>query len=341
MENARILVTGAQGFVGRHLCRELIRKGFVVRALVRKRNPQLLPKMDSTGQSRFGIIETGDLLEFADWPAVLRDVQAVVHLVARTHTTNEFGLDALEQYRAINVDVTRRLAEAATSEGVQHFVYMSSVKAIANESSEPLCEHAPCLPADSYGVSKLEAEQTLKQTLADASTSYTILRPPMVYGVGVKGNFLRLMRLIRRGIPMPNIDNQRSIVHLENLVSAVVRSLNSPAAKNEVFHVTDGEPISTTELVNAMGAGFGTKARLVPVPQLVLSQLGRVVGRHEEVQRLTGSLTMSTDKIETVLDWQPTFGTVEGVARTCRAFLSEPWEELPTTDAIPYPRRAA
>ena len=276
---------------------------------------------------------TGDLTTFANWRQLVRDVDAVVHLVARTHVTDEFGAAAMQKYRAVNVDVTRRLAKAAREVGVERFVYLSSIKAVGNASDEPLTETHLCAPMDSYGITKLEAEQTLQEVLSGSNCDFTILRPPLVYGVGVKGNFLRLLNLVQRGMPLPKIGNQRSMVHVSNLVDVVSLALSHEGARNQIFHVADSAPVSTSELVSHIAAGMGRGSRLMPVPQTLLTQLGRAIGKQEEMRRLVDSLTVSIEKATIQLDWTPRVSTAEGVKRTSTAFAAMPWSATKSTDS--------
>jgi nucleoside-diphosphate-sugar epimerase len=271
------------------------------------------------------VVATGDLVSFRNWSSILTGMTAVVHLVARTHNTGEHGLDSLAAYRAVNVDVTRRLAAAALESGVTRFVYLSSIKAVGNASRQALCEEQPCCPVDSYGRTKLEAEQSTWNMCRNTSCQATILRPPLVYGPGVGGNFLRLLELVRRGTPLPAICNLRSFLHVDNLADAITKCLRHEAARGEVFHVADGEPISTAQLIGAMAAGLGRRPRLAPAPGFVVNLAGRLLGRIEETRRLTESLIVSTNKIADRLSWRASRRSLEGVEETSREFAREPW----------------
>lgn len=317
MKQTTILVTGGGGFVGRYVCQRLIEQGFGVRVPVRSQSVVSACKCE--------YVVTGDLTHFANWSQLLRGVAGIVHLVARTHVTDEFGTAAMQAYRAVNVDITRRIARAAKQQGVRRFVYLSSIKAVGNSSAVPIVESSLCRPVDSYGITKQEAEQAVRRQLLGSETSYTILRPPLVYGPGVKGNFLRLLTLVQRGVPLPRIRNQRSMIHIENLVDAICLVLEHDAARNQTFHVADPQPISTTDLVIQMATGLGTAARLVPLPQMLLAQLGRVAGKQEEIRRLVESLVVSNETIRTRLNWQPRLTTKLGVEQTSRAFATAPW----------------
>ena len=318
----RVLVTGANGFVGSRLCEELTRQGYSVRAAVRRQNENL---NELNGRLRSMVVP--DLLHFADWPRLLRGIDVVVHLVARTHVTDEYGMSGMQEYRRTNVELTRRLAKASLREGVSRFVFLSSIKAVGNGASEAYTEMSDCQPEDSYGKSKLEAEIELRHHLSGSACEPVILRPPLVYGPNVRGNFLRLLKLVDRGIPLPNVRNARSMVHIDNLVSAIELCLRSPGAVDKTFHCADPEPISTGDLVRSMAEGLGRSSRLVSTPESMLRGLGNLFGKTEEIKRLVGSLTVSSSRLTNELDWQPKWNTADGVVQTSRAYRESPWSE--------------
>lgn len=325
-----VLVTGARGFVGTAMCRCLLHRGYHVRAAVRE--PVFIQEHPN--------LETyvaGDLRSFQAWPQLLHRVDAVLHLVARTHIVDDFGCGVEEAYRRVNVGVTQRMAEAAIRARVEHIVFMSSIKAVGNGASQPYSETTTCLPEDSYGISKYEAEQVLVATLKNADCDYTILRPPLVYGEGVRGNFLRLMQLVRRGIPVPAVSNSRSLVHVDSLVDASVCCLGSAASRNQIFHIADPNPLSTAELVRHIAKGLRRTPLLIHLPQRLARQVGMVLGKGEQMKRLAGSLTVEAQKITEQIGWQSLVDTREGVARTARAYLQSPW---PGPDIAGYPKVA-
>lgn len=315
----KVLVTGANGFVGRRLCEHLLASGYQVRAAVRN------APVTRAFHSNLQFVSTGDLIAFDDWQTLLQDVGAVVHLVARTHVTDEFGDAALPAYRALNVDVTRRLAYACARRGVGHFVLMSSIKAVGNGSNEVYRETTPCRPEDSYGISKLEAEHCVEEILNPTSCQWTVLRPPLIYGTGVQGNFLRLLKLVQRGVPLPAITNARSMAHVDNVVDATMHCLRHPT--NAIYHVADPDPVSTADLMRYMSKGLGRSPLLVPVPKALLAGIGSATGWHEEMKRLVGSLTVSPQKLVQELQWQPKVRTADGVIMTAGAYASRPWDD--------------
>lgn len=311
-----VLVTGANGFIGRAVCEHLRREGRQVRGLGRTPAGEKLPGV------RFVIRDLESDTVFKD---ILEGVHGVIHLVARTHITRESGRGFVAAYRRTNVDVTRRLAAAAAANGVQRFVFVSSIKVNgeATHGSAFSEEDIPA-PLDAYGQSKWEAERTLHRIAADTGMEIVIVRPPLVYGPGVKGNFLKLLCAVRRGLPLPfgAVRNRRSLVYVDNLASAIVLCLNSPAAADQTFLVSDGEDVSTPQLIRRMARAFDAPARLLPVPQRVLNAAGRLLFRKAAADRLTGSLCLDIAKIRNVLGWSPACTLDGGLRRTAEWYRS-------------------
>ena len=307
-----MLVTGASGFVGVHLCPELLDAGWAVRAAVR--SPEAAERLPR-GVEPFYV--TGIGLE-TDWGEGLDRVDVVVHLAGRAHVTKEESADPLDAYREINLGGTRRLAEACAGAGVKRLVFVSSVKAVGEGAPITYTEETPRRPEDAYGVSKMEAEDALAEVAARTGLEAVVLRPPLVYGPGVKANFRMLMGLIRRRLPLPLglVRNERSMVYVRNLTATLSTCLVHPAAAGETFFVADGESPSTGELVQKMGRLMKRPARLVPVPVPLLRLGGRLTGRSGQVDRLVGSLTVSTAKIRRLLGWSPGYSMDDGLRET-------------------------
>ena len=306
----RVLVTGATGFVGRALCQDLGRRGWQVNAAVR--NQARLPE---GCQPRI----VGDIGPNTNWTEALEGVDAVAHLAARVHFMRERAEDPLASFRQTNVEGTLQLARAAARAGVGRFVFLSSVKALGDASpGGPLTDASPPNPEDPYGVSKREAETGLSELAARSGMEVAILRPPLVYGPGVKGNFLSLLRLIERGVPLPlaAIANQRSLLYLGNLVDAVDLCLSHDGAAGRTFLIRDGEDLSTPALVRRLAAALGRRAPLFPLPEGVLRLAAGCIGRRAAAQRLLGSLTVDDRRIRSKLDWQPPFTVDQGLAET-------------------------
>jgi len=224
--------------------------------------------------------------------------------------------DPLAEFRRVNVAGTLNLARQATAAGVRRFVFISSIK--VNGGSTSLKSYTPDDvpdPVDLYGISKLEAELRLHEIAADTGMEVVIIRPPLVYGPHVKGNFLRRLRWVERGIPMPfaNVDNRRSLVNVRNLVDLIVRCVEHPAAAGETFLVSDGADLSTRDLVTHMAAAIGRKPRLFPVPLSLTHSMLKVTGREDLWQRLFGSLQVSCDKARQLLGWDPPVDVLDGL----------------------------
>ncbi len=313
---SRVLVTGANGFVGQALCPLLEKAGWEVRRATRSATAVANnPAADS--------IAVGEIGAQTDWRTALDGISAVVHLAARVHLMQDDACDPLAQYRAVNRDGTENLAHQAARAGVRRLVYLSSIKVNGERTTgQPFrAEDAPH-PQDPYARSKWEAEQALQRVAAATGLESVILRPPLVYGPGVKANFLRLMRLAERGIPLPlgAVDNRRSLLYLGNLADAVRVCLSHPAAAGKTFQLSDGAPLSTPALIRALAAALGKPARLLPVPPPLLRLAGRLAGKSAKIARLLDSLEIDGTPIERELDWQPPFSLEEGLAATAAWF---------------------
>lgn len=309
-----ILVTGASGFVGRILCDALAASGRKPRRAVRAPDPAF-PEA----------IAVGDIGSDIGWHAALEGVRDVVHLAARTHVLRETAPDALAEYRRVNVAGTERLARAAAARGVRRLIFLSSVK-VNGESTgaRPYAEDDAPRPEDPYGISKWEAEQALGRIAAETGLEVAVLRPPLVYGPGVKGNFLRLMNLVSRGVPLPlaAIENRRSLLYAGNLADAIIQALASPRAAGRTYLVDDGEDVSTPHLVRALAHSLGVRPRLVPVPLAALRFAATLAGRRAEFRRLAGSLQVDSSRIRRELGWAPRFSLAQGLEQTARWYHS-------------------
>lgn len=318
---ATVLIVGASGFVGRALCHHLLERGY--RVVAASRESLELP---------LGVHHRplGDLGQPQDWSALLAGVDHVVYLAARVHVMNDTHPEPLEAYRAINLRAPLALAGAAAHQGVRRFVYLSSVKVNGEESRAPLTERDPPAPSDPYGVSKWEAEEQLLRLGHAGGLEVVVVRPPLVYGPGVRANFLQLARAVRRGLPLPlgGITNRRSMVYVGNLVDAIRFVLEAPGLGGETFFVSDGQDLSTPDLVRTLASATGHPARLLPVPAAWLDRLGHLGGRQAVVRRLTGSLQVDSGKLR-ALGWSPPFTPQEGLRITVRAMSAAPPPRVP------------
>lgn len=309
-----ILVTGSTGFVGRQLCEKLLLKAFWVRGTVRiPETPKDLP----SGVQAAPIEPIGP---DTDWSSALRGIDVVIHLAARVHVMDETSGDPLTAYRQVNVAGTENLARQAVAHGVRRLVFVSSVKVHGEETDVPYTEQNQPAPQDPYGVSKLEAENILHRVAEETGLEVVILRPPLVYGPGVKANFLSLLKIITRGIPLPlaSVDNRRSFIFLGNLADALVTVMTHPEAVGRTYLISDGEDVSTPELVRRVAAVLECPARLVPFPPTFLRLVGKMTGKTAAVDRLLGSLVVDSGKIQRELGWRPPHSMAEGLAETAK-----------------------
>lgn len=321
----KILVTGASGFVGSALCNALAREGLVVRAALRD---------DSRGSALpapVARVAVGAVGPATDWSAALSGIDVVVHLAARAHAFDAHGSDAAAECDRVNHLATATLGRQAATAGVRRLVFASSIKVNGEVTGErPFCESDPPAPGDAYAVAKWNAEQVLTG-LANA-LEVVILRPPLIYGPGVKGNLLRLMHAIARGVPLPlaSIDNRRSLLGLDNLVAAITLCIRHPAAAGQTYLVSDGEGVSTPLLIRLIAEAMGRPARLLPCPVSLLRLAGKLTGNDAAVMRLVGSLQGDASRIRRELGWQPATPLAAGLARMARWYDQQFNHDPPT-----------
>jgi len=298
-----VLVTGAAGFIGRELCRKMLAGNWYVRGIMRR----------STYRNNlpFGVdvIPIEEITPRTDWSKILFGVHTVVHLAAQAHVINGLSEDSLAAYRYVNTAGTERLAQTASASGVKRFVYLSTVKVNGEGKAGPYAEKDDPEPIDPYGISKWEAEQILYEISDQTGMEMVVLRPPLVYGPWVKANFLHLLKILDRSIPLPlaSINNRRSLIFLGNLLSAIVTCINHPRAAGQTFLVSDGEDVSTPELIRHINSALGRPARLFPFPPVMLKMAGIITGKSVAMDRLLRSLTIDCSKIRRELDWQAPF----------------------------------
>jgi len=315
----RVLVTGANGFIGKHLMSSLKQNGFNPVGTIRSDTTNLPPSI--TGDC----VNVGEIGPTTQWSEALLDADIVIHLAARVHVLKENAADPLAIYRNVNVDGTSRLAEQAIESGVKRFIYVSSIKVNGEKTTDsPFTEDSMPAPADPYGQSKLEAEMLLQELTRPSEMELVIVRPPLVYGPGVGGNFKRLIDLVRSGFPLPlgSVQNARSMVSLQNLTDFFITCLEHPRAAGETFLVSDGEDWSTPDLIHAIARALGVSTRLFPLPLPLLQTMGRLLGQEQSIQRLCQSLVVDISKSRDCLGWEPQQSPEDAIRQTVEAYLS-------------------
>ena len=311
---SRVLVTGAAGFVGRALASHLFAAGYDVRGLVRRET-----ELGAGIETRL----VADAAEAAERHGALENVDAVVHLAARVHRTEETGEEFLHDYVEDNATTTERVAQAAARAGIGRLIFVSSVKVHGEDGERPCVENDPTRPTDAYGISKLRAEQALAKVRAETGLATVILRPPLIYGPGVKANFRTLLRFADSPLPLPlgGIDgNRRSYLFVGNLLSAIRTVLTRPEALGRTYLARDGEDVSTSALIARLRAALGRPRRLVPVPVALISAAATMTGRRAIVEPLTGSRRVDDSRIRRELDWRPPYTLDQGLAATASWF---------------------
>ncbi|MGE0351070.1 UDP-glucose 4-epimerase family protein [Hydrogenophaga sp.] len=311
----KILVTGANGFVGGATVAALTSRGRVTVATTRRR-----------AENSIGI---GSIDRHTDWSFALTGCDTVVHTAARVHLLHDRVPDRLSAFRAVNVEGTLQLARHALQAGVRRLIFLSSVK-VNGEGTQPnraFHGNDPPTPLDPYGISKHEAEIGLREIATATGMQVVIVRPPLVYGPGVKANFAAMMRAVQRGLPLPLASvthNRRSLVALDNLVDLLITCIDHPAAANQTFLVSDGEDLSTADLLRRMGHAMGKPARLLPVPPALLTLGAAMIGKRDVAQRLLGSLQVDIAHTRDTLGWTPPIGVDEGLRRAAAGMVARP-----------------
>ena len=316
----RMLVTGANGFVGNALVAASQQNAHSVRRALRNK-----------GEEEGDAVAVGDINGHTDWAEALRDIDVVIHLAARVHVMHESAADPLAAFREVNVQGTENLARQAAAGGVKRLVYVSSIKVNGESTLSPgpspvngggvqniFTELDIPAPQDPYGISKWEAEQALHRVAAETGLEIVIVRPPLVYGAGVKGNFAQMLKVLDRGIPLPfaSVHNRRSLIHGGNLADALIACATHPAAAGQTYLVSDGDDVSTPELLRRLGAELGRPARLFPCSPALLRFAGRLTGKSAQIERLLGSLQVDSARIRRELDWHPPYTLQQGLQGT-------------------------
>lgn len=312
-----MLLTGGSGYVGSTLIDSLLSSEYKVIHAHRNTTTKLDSRLES--------ICYNDLASAENLLMVEMGIDVVIHLAARVHVMAETSPDPLQDFREVNVLGTLNLAKQAAESGVKRFIFISSIK-VNGESTrpgKPFVETDEFIPTEPYGLSKYEAEKKLLELSEQTGMEVVIIRPPLIYGPGVKANFLFLLKLLTKHIPLPfgNVDNKRSFVAIDNLVSFIILCTAHPKAANQIFLISDGEDVSTTELIIKIGQALGKKPFLLPVPTTLMKFFARLIRRPELGDRLFGSLQVDSSKARDLLGWRPVITMDEQLQKTVDAFL--------------------
>ena len=317
----KILVTGASGFIGNALCNRLFKSHYITYGVVRNSSALFT-------DNNFNQILIKEINSNTNWKDVLNNINCIVHCAGIAHNMNKNN--DLNFYRSVNLDGTKHLAEQAAEAGVKKLIFLSSIKvngeytddkydkSISSYQKKNSFTHVdPPNPIDPYSISKLEVEKVLHEIYAKTGLETVIIRLPLVYGKNVKGNLARLIRLVKSGIPLPfgNIANQRSMIGIDNLVDLLIWCIDHPEASGKTFLASDGEDLSTPELIKLIASSMGRKANLFPFPISILKFLGSVFGRREEINRLVGFLRIDNSYTKKILNWTPPISVEEGIRR--------------------------
>ena len=314
-----ILITGSTGFLGRALLSKLASHGLQTRAVIRK---NLHSKIENIDYCKIKIID-GE----TDWGGALLDINTIVHCAARAHVMNDSSSDPLLEFRKVNTFGTLNLAEQAADSGVKRFIFISSIK-VNGEFTNPGNKFTPddiYIPSDPYGLSKYEAEQGLKNIAKETEMDVVIIRPPLIYGPNVKANFRSMLKWVNRGVPLPfgAVNNKRSLVALSNLVDFTISCVEHPKAANETFLISDGEDVSTTNLLYKIGKAFNKKTRLIPIPVKFMEFGAKIVGKEDLADRIFGNLQVDSSKAEELLGWNSVVTMDQELKKTVDAYLNE------------------
>lgn len=317
MSFSKVLVTGASGFVG---------KAIILRLLLDKKFIPVAAGRSATSLQGLCSVVPFDLTSGQMMPK-LDGIQVVIHAAARVHVMNETATDALTEFRKVNVEGSLKLARYAAESGVKRFIFISSIKVNGESTSlgRPYKPDDCPAPTDPYGISKFEAEEGLKALGHSLGMEIVIIRPPLVYGPGVKANFLSMLSWLNKGVPLPlgAINNQRSIIALGNLVDFIIVCIDHPAASNQVFLVSDGVDLSTTQLLHCLARALGKKARLLPLPVGMLKLVASIFGKKALAQRICESLQVDISKNNELLGWTPPVNMTKAMRQTAAYYLEK------------------
>lgn len=305
----KVLVTGANGFLGKALVNQLEKlQKYQIRCVIRSR-------INAKNSEKYALIKNID--GNTDWSEVLEAQTTVIHTAARAHVMKENTNDQIDLYRSTNVEGTLKLAQQAAAMGVKRFIFISSIKVSGEHTKEGMAfsHNDTPNPQDAYGYSKLDAELGLMEINKKTKMEVVIIRPPLIYGSGVKGNFSQLMKIIQKGIPLPfgSINNKRSLIGLDNLIDLIITCMGHPNAAGQILLASDGQDLSTTELLNCLAQALNMRPRLIKIPQKLLINVLKLFGKQDVSQRLFGSLQVDITRTRELLDWSPPYSVEEGM----------------------------
>lgn len=318
----KICITGATGFIGKALCQKLIERNDVL-AIVRNLNNSALKK-----DKKLKLIEINDINENTDLKSHFKGVDCLIHCAAKAHSMKKVTPKEIKDYQDYNVNLTYNLAEQAALANIKRIIFISSVKVNGEETriNSKFNHDDDPLPKDPYGLSKLEAEKILRKISARYNKiEFCIIRPPLVYGPGVKGNFLNLLKLISKGLPLPlgKINNLRSLIGLDNLVDLIICCISHPKARNQVFLASDCEDISTTDLINKLSKHMNKSIINFPLPVFLIRLAGKFFNKSSEVEKLVGFLRLDASHTRNTLGWAPPYNLDYGLSQTVNWFLKK------------------
>lgn len=299
----KVFITGATGFVGKTLVKELVSEGHSLIATVRAFTTELPPEVEQKQVDLKGLDVEDTIID------TLKNIDVVIHTAARVHIMQDKAADPLTEFRQMNVDTTAELARQSAKAGVKRFIFFSSIKVNGESTDQRDAFRETDAPAieDAYGQSKLEAEQVLFELASSTSMEMVIIRPPLIYGPGVKANFGSMIKIIKKGLPLPfgAVSNQRSMLAIDNLVDFIKLCVTHPAAANQIFLLADGDDVSTTELFKKIAKAYKQNARLIPVPVSWMTFFAKLAGKQNITDRLFGNLQIDINKARQLLGWKP------------------------------------
>jgi len=315
----RVLITGANGFIGTALCKQLAAEGFLIKGAYRS------AKTADSSANNIEKVIVGEIHASTDWQEALREVNIVVHLAARVHVMQETDSDPLAAFHRVNTEGTLNLAEQAARSDVKRMIFLSTIKVNGEQTQVAYSASNQANASDPYALSKWNAEQGLRTVSNKSDMEIVIIRPPLVYGPQVKGNFLRLITLINKGWPIPlaSVKNKRSMVSVDNLCDLIKTCMANPKANGELFLVSDGHDLSTPELIRLIAESMKKSVKLLPFPVPLLYFIAGLIHKRQEVERLCGSLVVDIQKNREILGWQPPFSAVDSVRKTVARYLRQ------------------